>query len=138
VAVGLPPGDRIEVRGLELLAFCGVLPEEQDRRQPFSIDLDIYLDLSPAGESDELDDTVDYGAVAGLLAERVGSERYQLLERMAQRMAELVLGLPLVSGVTVTASKLRPPIPLHIGTTGVRIHRSTVAAGDEPAPGESL
>ncbi|MGF1595591.1 MAG: dihydroneopterin aldolase [Acidimicrobiales bacterium] len=120
--------DRIEVRGLELLVYCGVLPEEQARRQPFRLDLDLYLDLGPAGRSDDLSDTADYGAIANLLAVELGADRFLLLERMAQRVAELVLDTTEVVAVTVTVSKMRPPIPVHVDTTGVRIHRRR--AGD--------
>jgi dihydroneopterin aldolase len=118
------PGDRIEIRGLEMLVFCGVLPEEQARKQPFRFDVDLYVDLRPAGRSDELSDTVNYGAIADLLADNLGQERFLLLEKMAQRTAELILGSPLVEAVTVSVAKMRPPIPLHIDTTGVRIHRT--------------
>lgn len=124
-----PLADRIEVRGLELLLFCGVLPEEQERRQPFRLDLDLYLDLAPAGRSDALGDTVDYGAVADRLATVLAGERCQLLEHLAQRAADLVLEAPLVEAVTVRATKLRPPVPNHVATTGVSIHRR------RPAPG---
>ncbi len=115
--------DRIEVRGLELQLYCGVLPEEQSRTQPFRFDLDIYLDLGPPGRSEELAETVDYGALCMLLAERLGAERFTLLERLAQDTADVVFTHPLVEEVTVTVSKLRPPVPLHLATTGVRIHR---------------
>ncbi len=123
--------DRIEVRGLELLVVCGVLPEEQARKQPFRFDLDLYLDLSKPGQTDELTDTVNYGAVADLLAIKLGDERFFLLEHMAQRTAERVLADPLVDEVTVIARKMRPPLAVHIDTTGVRIHRSR--ATTEPA-----
>ncbi len=116
-------GDRIEIRGLELLVFCGVLPEEQVRRQPFLFDLDLYLDLSTAAESDELDNTANYGEVLGWIADRLHDERFQLLERMAGRVADIVFEHPLVQEVTVVARKLRPPVPQHVDTTGVRIHR---------------
>ena len=53
--------DRIELRGLRVLGAHGVLPEEQQRAQPFEVDLDLELDLRPAGRSDALADTVDYG-----------------------------------------------------------------------------
>jgi FolB domain-containing protein len=119
--------DRIEIRGLEMLVYCGVLPEEQARKQPFRFDLDLYLDLLPAGRSDDLPDTVDYGAVANLLAGALGQERFLLLEKMAQRTAELILGAPLVEAVTVAVAKMRPPIPVHVDTTGVRIHRTRPA-----------
>lgn len=118
------PADRIEVRGLELLVLCGVLPEEQARKQPFRFDLDLYLDMSRAGQSDDLAHTVNYGEVADLLAAKLGEERFFLLERMAHRTAELILDDPLVEAVTVVARKIRPPVPVHVDTTGVRLHRT--------------
>ena len=56
--------DRIELRGLRAVGTHGALPEEQSRAQPFEIDLDVEADLRPAGVSDALHDTVDYGALA--------------------------------------------------------------------------
>jgi dihydroneopterin aldolase len=120
--------DRIEIRGLELLLYCGVLPEEQERRQPLRVDLDLHLDLVPAGASDDLGRTIDYGAVANLLAARLADERFRLVERLAARIAELILVGDLteeqVDAVTVTVTKLRPPIALNVDTAGVRIHRA--------------
>lgn len=116
--------DRIEIRGLELLVFCGVLPEEQARRQPFRFDIDLEVDLAPAGQSDALDDTVDYGAICAELTELLEAGRFQLLEAMTARMAEAVLAHGLVDAVTINAKKLRPPIPGHVATTGVRIRRT--------------
>ena len=61
--------DRIELRGLRVSAFCGVLPEEKARRQPFEVDLDVHADLSTASASDDLADTIDYGVLtAGVAA----------------------------------------------------------------------
>ncbi len=135
-----PTDDRIEVRGLELLVYCGVLPEEQARKQPFRFDLDLYLDLGPAGSTDDLALTVNYGAVADLLADRLADERFLLLERMAARTAELVMTEHLVEAVTVMVQKIRPPVPVHVDTTGVRIHRTRaqlpdLAARPDPATG---
>lgn len=125
--------DRIEVRGLELLVYCGVLPEEQARQQPFRFDIDLHLSLVKAGRTDALGDTVDYGGVTDLLARHLTVERFQLLERLAQRTAELILeAAPLVDEVTVRATKMRPPLAVHVDTTGVRIHRRRV---DLPAAG---
>lgn len=115
--------DCIEVRGLELLVFCGVLPEEQARRQPFEFDLDIELDMTEAGRTDDLATTVDYGALSNRLAEILHEERFLLLERMATRVAEVTLENERVQAVTVSARKLRPPVAQHIDTTGVRIRR---------------
>jgi dihydroneopterin aldolase len=116
--------DRIEVRGLELLLLCGVLPEERTRRQPFELDLDLQLDLSAAAASDRLEDTVDYGRVCMDLVEALEAEQFSLMERLAGRVVELVFAHPGVEAVTVAVRKLRPPVPAHVATTGVRLHRS--------------
>ena len=116
--------DVVEVRGLELLLYCGVLDEEQARRQPFRFDLDLHLDLGPAGQSDDLADTVNYGALIDLLVVTLPAERFQLLERLAARAAELALSYPSVDAITVRVRKLRPPVAANVATTGVRIHRT--------------
>jgi dihydroneopterin aldolase len=116
--------DRIEVRGLELLVYCGVLAEEQARRQPFVFDLDLYLDLSAAGATDDLSQTADYGLIIDVLASKLADERFQLLEAMSARVVELVFEHCEATAVTVTARKLRPPVAAHVDTTGVRIHRT--------------
>lgn len=105
------------------MTFCGVLQQEQDQRQPFRFDIDIYTDLRRAGETDELHDTVNYGAVTDELVEKLGAERFLLVERMSQRAADLILADALVDEVTVTVAKLRPPIAADVDSTGVRIHR---------------
>jgi dihydroneopterin aldolase/2-amino-4-hydroxy-6-hydroxymethyldihydropteridine diphosphokinase len=116
--------DRIELRGLRVLGVHGALPEEQDRAQPFEVDLDVEADLSAAGASDHLHDTVDYGAVADVVAGVVAGERFRLLERLAERLAEEVMATDRrVQAVTVTVRKLRPPVPVDLGSAGVRITR---------------
>jgi dihydroneopterin aldolase len=116
--------DLIELRGLTALGVCGALPEEQERPQPLEVDLDIWADLASAGESDDLDDTVDYGAVCELVERVVTTERFQLLERLAARIAEVVLSDDRVDGVTVAVRKLRPPVSQIVDTSGVRITRT--------------
>ena len=118
-----PAGDTVQIRGLELLLYCGVLDEEQARRQPFRLDLDLFVDLSAAGTSDDLADTVDYGALIDRLVATLPAERFQLLERLAARVTELALDSPLVDSVTVRIRKLRPPVAANVETTGVKIHR---------------
>ena len=116
--------DRVELRGLRALGIHGVLPEEQSRPQPFEVDLDIEADLSAAGRSDDLADTIDYGAVAEMVAKVVSSERFALLERLAERIAEVVLDDGRATAVTVSVRKLRPPVPVELATAGVRIRRT--------------
>ena len=120
----LPPGDRIELRGLRVRAVCGVLPEERERSQPFEFDIDVYTDLADAAASDDLADTVDYGTLCALVAGIADNERFELLERFAGRVAEALLSTGPVDTVTVVVRKLRPPVPEDLDTSGVRIHRT--------------
>jgi dihydroneopterin aldolase len=117
-------GDRIELRGLRVLARCGVLPFEQDQDQPVEIDLDLTADLAPAGASDDLADTIDYGAVCAAVERTVTAQPFALLERLAERVAQAVLDLDgRIEMVAVTARKLRPPVPQQLTTSGVRLVR---------------
>jgi dihydroneopterin aldolase len=117
--------DEIQLRGLRVTGTHGVLAEEQVRAQPFEVDVDLAADLSPAGDSDSLDDTVDYGAVVALVASIVGSEHFSLLEALASRIASAVLASDArVASVTVTVRKLRPPVPVDLAFAGVRVRRS--------------
>jgi 7,8-dihydroneopterin aldolase/epimerase/oxygenase len=123
--VSARPADRIEVRGLRLMAVVGVLPEARTRAQPIEIDLDLVADLSAAGASDELDHTIDYGAVCDQVAATVAGNRPQLLERLARLVADAVLsGDPRVDDVTVVVRKLRPPVAHPVASTGVRVTRT--------------
>ncbi|MGH9177570.1 MAG: dihydroneopterin aldolase [Acidimicrobiales bacterium] len=116
-------GDVVELRGLRAVGRHGVLPEERHRDQPFEVDLDVELDLAPAGRSDRLADTFDYGAAARMVAGVVASERCNLLEALADRIAGKVLDDDRVQAVTVAVRKLRPPVPVDLATAGVRITR---------------
>lgn len=115
--------DTIAITGLRELGIHGVLPEEQARPQPFEVDIELSVDLSAAGESDSLDDTVDYSAVAEAVSRVVKSERYQLLERLATRIAEVCRADPRVKGVTVTVRKLHPPVRAMLDHVAVRIEQ---------------
>ncbi|MCC5954355.1 MAG: dihydroneopterin aldolase [Acidimicrobiia bacterium] len=115
--------DVIELRGLRVLATVGVLPEEQVRAQPVEIDLDVHTDLTAAGRSDDLDDTVDYGALADEVVRVATSGHVALLEHLATTVADTVLADQRVVAVTVAARKLRPPVPHDLASSGVRLTR---------------
>ena len=117
--------DCIQLRGLRVVCIVGVLPEERERPQPIELDIDIYTDLSIAGKSDDLADTVDYGAVAETATEICLSSQAQLLEHLAQRIADQLLLLTPVSAVDITIKKIRPPIPMDINFTAVQVVRHT-------------
>jgi 7,8-dihydroneopterin aldolase/epimerase/oxygenase len=118
-------GDRIELRGLRVVGRVGVLDLERAQDQPLEIDLDLRVDLAAAGRSDDLADTVDYGAVCERVAGMVRECRFDLLEHLTARVADAVLGLDdRIAAVKVTVRKLRPPVPFDLATSGVRIVRS--------------
>ena len=116
--------DRIELRGLRLLGVHGALAEEQGRAQPFEADLDVEADLAVPARSDHLSDTVDYAALVEAMVRVVESERYALLESLAERMAEVAMADERVLAVTVAIRKLRPPVAADLRTAGVRITRT--------------
>ena len=115
--------DRIQLRGLRALGVHGALPEERNRAQPFEVDVDAEADLRRAGGTDDLADTLDYGALAAAVERVVAGERFNLLERLAQRIAEELATDARLTAVTVTVRKLRPPVPVDLGSAAVRITR---------------
>ncbi len=117
------PGDRIELRGLRATGIHGALDEERSRAQPFEVDVDVEADLGAAGRSDALADTLDYGPLAEAVAGVVATERFVLLEALAERIAEVALADPRARSVTVAVRKLRPPLPVDLATVGVRLTR---------------
>ncbi len=115
--------DTIELRGLRVMAFCGILQEETERRQPFEIDVDVECDLTAAGSSDDLENTIDYGGLVAEIQALADHERYGLLERFASEVAEVVLANDLASATRVTIRKLRPPVPQDLSSSGVTVRR---------------
>jgi dihydroneopterin aldolase len=115
--------DRILVTGIRELGMHGVLPEEQTRPQPFEVDVELVVDLAKAGGSDALDDTVDYAAVCEAVSRIVRTERCQLLERLATRIAEVCCADNRVESVAITVRKLHAPVGVMVDHVAVRIER---------------
>jgi dihydroneopterin aldolase / 2-amino-4-hydroxy-6-hydroxymethyldihydropteridine diphosphokinase len=117
--------DRIELRGLRVVGTHGVLPEEHARAQPFELDIDIEADLAPAGRSDVLADTIDYGSVVRAVADEVAGPHADLIERLAERVIAVVFSVagPTASRVSVTLRKVRPPVAVDLATAAVTISR---------------
>ncbi|MGE0511247.1 MAG: 2-amino-4-hydroxy-6-hydroxymethyldihydropteridine diphosphokinase [Acidimicrobiia bacterium] len=109
--------------GIRAVGIIGVLPEEQERPQPFEIDIVIELDARRAGHTDDLEFSVDYGVAIELATKVIEREPALLLERVATRIAEEILGLARVDAVEVVVKKLRPPVPQDLASTAVRVRR---------------
>ena len=122
--------DSISLRGLRVFARHGVLESERRRGQDFLIDVTARLDVSAAAATDDLTRTLDYGELASAISRRVREERWNLIERVAQRVAELVLENPLVEQVEVTVRKPEAPVAEPLEEAAVSITRSR-----PPVPG---
>lgn len=115
--------DRISLRGIRVFAHHGVYTEEKEHGQIFLIDVDLEIDLAQAGATDDLTDTLDYGWLAAAIASRATGERWDLIERVAQRTAELVLEDDRVSSVDVTVHKPEVVLPVPVAGVSVSISR---------------
>jgi dihydroneopterin aldolase len=113
--------DRILIDDLRVLTVIGALAHEREIAQPIRIDLSIGVDLHEAGRSDDLAATVHYGLVCERVTELARDSKDILLERLAAKVADVVLEFDLVDEVEVTLTKLRPPIAEDVQSTAVRI-----------------
>ncbi|MGW0040669.1 dihydroneopterin aldolase [Rhodococcus sp. NPDC003348] len=116
--------DRIELRGLKVRGNHGVFEHEKRDGQDFFIDVTVWLDLAPAAASDDLSDTLDYGALAQTAADIVAGPPRDLIETVAAEIAEAVLRDERVSAVEVTVHKPSAPIPLTFADVAVVARRS--------------
>jgi 7,8-dihydroneopterin aldolase/epimerase/oxygenase len=116
--------DKIYVNRMEFYGYHGVFPEETRLGQRFEVDLAVSLDLKRAGETDELEHSVNYAELYQVCKEIIEGQPYKLVEAVAESIASNVLiGFPLVSEVTVTVIKPNPPISGHYRSVAVEITR---------------
>lgn len=116
--------DRIRLTGLSAVGHHGVLPEERAAGQPFVVDLVLHLDLAPAAASDDLAHTVHYGELAQAVVAAVARDPVDLLETLAQRVADLALSDPRVEQVEVSVHKPQAPVGVAFEDVAVTIVRS--------------
>lgn len=121
--------DKIILEGLEFYGYHGVLPEEQSLGQRFIVDLELYLDLRPAGISDDPDLTVNYARVFELVESIVGGRPYRLIESVAEAIASAVLEHFPVKELMVRVKKPQAPVPGKFTWMAVEIRRK--ATGTE-------
>ena len=115
--------DVIALRGLRVRGFHGVLPAEREQGQDFGVDAELTVDTRPAAATDDLADTVDYGALAQALAAVVAGEPVDLLETLVARLADVCLADPRVTRARVTVHKPSAPIPLAFEDVSVTVVR---------------
>ena len=115
--------DSITIAGIEVFAYHGVLAKEKNKGQLFLVDVELRLDLSAAGDSDDLAETVEYGLLAQQIHDLVASERWDLIERVAARVAETVLEDVRVREVGATVHKPGAPIAVGFSDVSVTVRR---------------
>jgi dihydroneopterin aldolase len=117
--------DHIYLQNMEFECHIGAGDGERADEQTIEVDVDMTVDLKPAGESDDLDKTVVYGAVFRLCQAIAEGRPYRLLEALAERMAGEILTVE--SGVvSVVVTVRKPGVPLDgvLEYAGVRVERS--------------
>jgi dihydroneopterin aldolase len=115
--------DHIELTGISGFGFHGVLEEERLNGQEFIVDLDIDCNLREAGRSDDLAATIHYGELAMSVHRIIEGDAVNLIEALAQRIANEVLTNERVRAVTVTVHKPSAPIPVPFADVSVSITR---------------
>lgn len=124
-------GDKLVLRGLKFHGFHGVKQEERKLGQKFVVDVDAWMDLQTAGDSDHLSDTVSYTAIYRIVKDVVEGTPRNLLESVAQSIASTVLNeFPQVSAVRIVLGKPHVAVLGSVDYLGVEIirHRNNRAA----------
>lgn len=119
------PTDRIFLSGLTFYGYHGVNPEERRLGQRFVVDLALTLDLEPAGQSDDLTRTVNYSLVYKVVRDAVEGPPLNLIEAVAERIAQTILAQMSVPGVRVRVTKPWAPVKgMVAGEVAVEINRA--------------
>ncbi|MFM8525936.1 MAG: dihydroneopterin aldolase [Cyanobacteriota bacterium] len=117
------PNDRIVVRQLRLWAHVGVLPFERERGQWFELDLELALDLAPAGRTDDLSLSLDYSQAIGALQRQAAELRCLTLEHYSERILDRLEDLHGPVPTRLELRKCAAPVPGFAGIVGVRRQR---------------
>ena len=117
--------DKILIKGLEFRACHGVMPEEKITPQKFIIDLELYKDLAWAGQTDDLSNTINYGHIYEEVREIVENNSFNLIEKMAETIAQAVLEKYHIEAIKVVVYKPNAPIKGRFDYFAVEIFRKS-------------
>lgn len=126
--------DRIALMNMRFEGRHGVLEEERLQAQPFEVDVELSLDLAPAGVSDDLRRTVDYREVFEIVRETIEGPSRQLIESLAETIAARLLANFATVGVAEVLVRVRKPdvnLPGALDAASVEIRRR---AEGQPQP----
>ena len=119
----MPVRDRLALTGLRATGHHGVFEAERRDGQEFVVDVELGLDTRRAAATDDLSATVHYGVLAERLHDAIASEPVDLIETLAQRLADICLAEPPVDWVDVTVHKPHAPIQVAFDDVSLTIHR---------------
>ena len=116
--------DSIFLEGLTFYGYHGVNPEERQLGQRFVVSVTLGLDLSTAGSTDDLAQTINYAAVYAIVRDVLEGPPLQLLEALAERVAAAILDRTPAEEVIVRVEKPWAPVKgMVAGTAGVTVTR---------------
>ena len=121
--------DRIALRGMRFSGRHGVTDAERGVPQPIEVDVELSLDLAPAGTTDDLADTVDYAAVFDTCRAIVEERSFRLLEAIAEALATATLARTAAGEVRVVVRKLEVPVAGELAHAAVEIRRTRSLSG---------
>ncbi|MDQ4052771.1 MAG: dihydroneopterin aldolase [Actinomycetota bacterium] len=122
--------DELSILGIECFAHHGVFDVEKRDGQTFVIDLSLGVGTAAAAASDDLRDTVDYGSLVGSVKDAVEKDPVDLIETLAQRIADVCLLDGRVEWVRVTVHKPDAPIEATFSDVALTITRKREGQGD--------
>jgi dihydroneopterin aldolase len=117
-------GDRITLRGISAVGHHGVFDFERQQGQRFVVDVSCTLDLAEAATTDDLASTIDYGALAESVVDDIEGVPLNLIEALAERIAQTCLRHGAVAEVEVTVHKPQAPMPVPVADVAVTLTRS--------------
>ncbi len=116
--------DVLRLRNMHFFAYHGLFPQEGELGQRFEVDLDLHRDFSAAGQSDQVEDTVDYQRIYLLIEEVVTRRRFKLVEALAEHIAQAVGQALAPIRLTVRVRKPHPPVAAHFDGVEVELQRT--------------
>lgn len=116
--------DCIRLQGIRSYGYTGFLAEEQSLGQWFEVDLGLWMDLSIAGKTDHIDDTLDYRLVIDQVKQLIKTSKYALIERLATEIINYLLNYAEISRVDLQLTKEAAPIPDFSGRITIELTRS--------------
>jgi 7,8-dihydroneopterin aldolase/epimerase/oxygenase len=116
--------DVIQLTGIRCYGYTGYLEEERILGQWFEVDLRLYVDLAAAGQSDRIEETLDYRGVIAAVKETVSTQKFALVEKLAATLVDRALENDRVQKVELKLHKLAAPIPDFGGKITIELTRS--------------